>query len=214
MERFLMTVRLEHLWWSAAKSGVMMFALGMLVTLTSCDRQADPTARPPQTPSMARTAPSSSGKTLEPVLLSDVKKIIAQAKADQKILVIDFWATWCLPCVEMFPQLHEKLPAISPRVRVVTVTLDAPGKYEARAVDFLREHDALENAYRIGGSAPDWEALIAGLGKQWQDLQVPAILVYNEQGELVDEFINERAKPELIIARVKEMADLAQAPSR
>jgi thiol:disulfide interchange protein len=194
----------------------MMLALGVLLTLTSCDRPPD-SAAPPTRAQSATTTQQSASKTLEPVLLSDVKKIIAQAKDDQKILVIDFWATWCLPCVEMFPQLHEKLPAISPRVRVVTVTLDAPGKYEARAVDFLRKHDALENAYRIGGSATDWEALIAGLGKQWHDLQVPAILVYNEQGELVDEFINERARPELIIARVKklvELADLAQSPSR
>ena len=149
-------------------------------------------------------------KTLPPVLLADVKKIIAQAKADDQILVIDFWATWCLPCVQMFPELHEKLPALSDKVRMVTITLDSPGKYEALAVDFLRKHDAMHDAYRIGGEADDWNEMIAGLGKQWQDLNVPAILVYNNDGELWDEFINKRAKPDLILSRVEELVKAHQ----
>lgn len=179
----------------------------VLFLVAGCDQQAER-----ETPAAAETRVAFKGKekTLPPVLLADVQKIIAQAKTDNKILVIDFWATWCIPCVQMFPELHEKLPAMGDNVRVVTITLDSPGKYEAKAVDFLRKHDAMHDAYRIGGEAEQWNEMIAGLGKEWQDMNVPAILVYNTQGELWDEFINERAKPELILSRVEELVKNSQ----
>lgn len=193
-------------------TAVTLLVAGVL--LAGCEQQPQEAQAPASTANKVSSAtaavPTEQAKTLPPVLLADVQKIIAQAKADDKILVIDFWATWCLPCVQMFPELHEKLPALSDRVRVVTITLDSPGKYEALAVDFLRKHDAMAGAYRIGGEAEQWNEMIAGLGKQWQDLVVPAILIYSPEGVLWDEFINERAKPELILSRVQELVQTSQ----
>lgn len=171
----------------------------------ACDRQPSD-GTPPASETTAAAASDTASKTLPPVLLADVRKIIADAAANDQILVLDFWATWCIPCVQMFPELHEKLPQISKKVKVVTITLDSPGKYEALAVDFLRKHDAMKDAYRIGGEAEQWDELVAGLGKKWQDLNVPAILVYNQKGELWDEFVDERAKATLILERVRELA--------
>lgn len=181
--------------------------MAVVFTLTACDRQ--PSDAPQQEAQTSQDV-TQGEKTLPPVLLADVKKIIADASANDQILVLDFWATWCIPCVQMFPQLHAELPKVSPKVKVVTITLDSPGKYEALAVDFLRKHDAMHDAYRIGGQAPQWDELVGGLGKQWQDLQVPAILVYNQQGQLWDEFIDARAKPDIILARVRELAQASQ----
>ena len=38
--------------------------------------------------------------------LGGLKALVAKAKADHEVLM-DFWATWCRPCVEMFTPLHE-----------------------------------------------------------------------------------------------------------
>ncbi len=48
------------------------------------------------------------------------------AQSRGKIVVIDFWATWCKPCVEALPRL-ERL-ARDPDVEVIAINLDAPGR--------------------------------------------------------------------------------------
>ncbi|HET7505357.1 MAG TPA: TlpA disulfide reductase family protein, partial [Kofleriaceae bacterium] len=42
-----------------------------------------------------------------------------------KITVIDFWATWCGPCLASMPRL-EKLARSHPDVAVITINLDDP----------------------------------------------------------------------------------------
>jgi len=44
-----------------------------------------------------------------------------------KIVVIDFWATWCHPCLEALPRL-ERIAARDPDVVVLAINLDEPGR--------------------------------------------------------------------------------------
>jgi peroxiredoxin len=48
-----------------------------------------------------------------------------------KIVVVDFWATWCQPCVRSLPRL-QTLQARHPEVAVITINMDEPA--EARAL--------------------------------------------------------------------------------
>jgi thiol-disulfide isomerase/thioredoxin len=55
------------------------------------------------------------------------------------VTVVDFWATWCMPCLRAMPAL-DRLARTHPDIRVWTVNLDDP--VEARAI-FDREHYTL-----------------------------------------------------------------------
>jgi len=71
------------------------------------------------------------------------------------VVVLDFWATWCAPCLRSFPDLHDLVARYEDRgVFLLVVSLD---KSEARARDYLIEHGyPTENVL--------WESLDAARG--------------------------------------------------
>jgi thiol-disulfide isomerase/thioredoxin len=59
-----------------------------------------------------------------------------------RVLVLDFWATWCTPCARSFPEV-EKLYARyrdDPRVAVIALNTSWRGDTFAMAKDFARDH--------------------------------------------------------------------------
>lgn len=54
---------------------------------------------------------------------------------DGRVLLINFWATWCAPCVEEMPMLAEFQRDHAARVTVTGIAVDDPG----RAREFARE---------------------------------------------------------------------------
>ena len=77
-----------------------------------------------------------------------------------KILVVNFWATWCAPCREEIPdfvRLQEELS--SKDVQFVGIAADQADKVVSFASEFkinyptlIANHDALELAKRVGNS--------------------------------------------------------------
>ena len=60
-----------------------------------------------------------------------------------KVVLLDFWATWCPPCVQMLPILHDLHKEWGPRgVEFVGVDSDGPQSTVEEVRDFLVEHPA------------------------------------------------------------------------
>jgi thiol-disulfide isomerase/thioredoxin len=136
--------------------------------------------------------------------LDGLRTLIAQSADKKEVLVIDFWATWCAPCVDLFPALHEGVDKLGKGVRLTSVTLDTPGELEGAALKFLDKHHATQDAYLLDPDADKRLAVVDGLGKRWNNLVVPAILVYGRDGQLAYEFF-ERDKVDEMLAKIAQL---------
>jgi thiol-disulfide isomerase/thioredoxin len=56
----------------------------------------------------------------------------ASLRSDSRLIMINYWATWCLPCLEEMPELAEFRNEYQDVVEVYAVNYDNPGEEELR----------------------------------------------------------------------------------
>ncbi|PWD98612.1 TlpA disulfide reductase family protein [Marinilabilia rubra] len=98
-------------------------------------------------------------------------------KSNDTTYVINFWATWCKPCVEEMPGFLEAATAMkSEKVRFIFVSLDFPGQIDARLKPFVKKHDMADMVILLDD--PDSNSWIEKVHPQWSGA-IPATLIYN-----------------------------------
>ncbi len=61
-------------------------------------------------------------------------------KKDDKTYVINFWATWCAPCVKELPYFEKlKTEYADKNVEVLLVSLDFPKQVEKKLIPFINK---------------------------------------------------------------------------
>lgn len=71
--------------------------------------------------------------------ITDVEKLIAAS--DSEVLVINFWATFCKPCVAEIPFFIQITNShAKDDVKLFLVSVDLPAYYPAKIVNFAKEH--------------------------------------------------------------------------
>jgi thiol-disulfide isomerase/thioredoxin len=101
---------------------------------------------------------------------------------DSKPLVINFWATWCVPCREEFPDLVKIEAEYKGKIDLVTVSLDEVADLDTEVMQFLTSMKASMPAYLL--DTPDADAAISEVSKNWAG-NLPLTLVKAGDGTLV-----------------------------
>lgn len=112
------------------------------------------------------------------VKIPDLKAAIA--KHQGKIVVVDFWATFCIPCRKEFPNLVKLHNEQSSNVACISVTVDDPDETE-KALKFLKQQKAEFANYLLDEKAEVYQ-------KEFGFAAVPCVLVYGKDGKLVKKF--------------------------
>ena len=91
--------------------------------------------------------------------------------------VINFWATWCKPCVEELPyfeDLHDQFKG--EKLKVILVSLDFPRDFEKKLIPFVQEHQLKSDVVLLTDG--DYNAWIDKVNPEWGGA-IPVTLVYN-----------------------------------
>ncbi len=116
-----------------------------------------------------------------PLNTEDLKGLLAKEK--NKPLLVNFWATWCDPCRDEFPDLVKIDVEYRPKsLDFVTVSLDDKADVKTAVPQFLAKMKATMPAYWLSASDP--EPAINAVDPKWQG-DLPATFLYNEQGEVI-----------------------------
>lgn len=98
-----------------------------------------------------------------------------------KVVVLNFWATWCPPCVQEMPSLTRLHESLGPRgVTVVTVSVDEDEQALRR---FVANHGVRVPVLRDPGRT---------VSNRYQTYKYPETYILDRQGRLVEKVIGER----------------------
>lgn len=92
--------------------------------------------------------------------------------------VVNFWATWCVPCVAELPHfeaLNEKYK--DNKVKVLLVSLDMDKKIESQLIPFIKKRQLKSEVVILRD--PDADSWISQIDSSWTGA-IPATLIYNK----------------------------------
>lgn len=115
-----------------------MMVIGMLVAFTGCSSEEQSSGE--QGMSQTSADEAAIAEIIESASFTDLDGNEVSVEDYQgKVLLIDFWETWCGPCLQVFPAMQDLREEFPDRFDVLAVTLGlSEGPDEAKA--FREEH--------------------------------------------------------------------------
>ncbi len=159
-----------------------LFPLLLAAALAACTAEAP---APPADTTAAEVrdvpaAPDTAALELREATADEILAHFQQHPA--RLHLVNFWATWCLPCVQEFPELVRVAGDYRAKgVAMTFVSADFPENGDA-ARAFLQDHGVAGVQFIKGGT--DDDAFIAAFDPGWMG-ELPTTFIYDAAGRRV-----------------------------
>jgi thiol-disulfide isomerase/thioredoxin len=113
------------------------------------------------------------------------------------VYVVNFWATWCVPCVKELPEF-EKINEVysDQKVKVLLVSLDNPRHMDTRVMPFIEKHDLRSEIVLLDD--PGSNRWIPMVDQSWSG-SIPATIVFTKDSRSFYEQVFTYAELETIV---------------
>jgi thiol-disulfide isomerase/thioredoxin len=127
--------------------------------------------------------------------LEGFKQLIHPATKSPRPLLVNFWATWCDPCRDEFPDLVQIDKDYRGKgLDFIAISLDDLPDIKKAVPDFLQQMHATMPAYLLNVSDP--EPAITSVDPGWTGA-LPATFLYDADGKVVFKHFGRVQTPEL-----------------
>lgn len=152
--------------------------LTLLLALAACGVQG---GAPPTPAPVDSAAPAVPAPKVDLVSAADLATLLKSAEG--KVVVLNFWATWCPPCVEEMPALADYFrESRQADVAFLSLSADDPATVDQTVQKFQREHKLPFDVHVLSERDPD--ALAGVLGGEISGA-LPTTLVFDRTGKRV-----------------------------
>ncbi len=162
---------------------IRFFVFGTIALLLSCQDGHQPnlakadtsSAAPPSPAPVVEKTPDEASDLQIPKYSFDEFEPLLYRNNDTTYIV-NFWATWCKPCVAELPyfeKLHDDFN--NHKVKVLLVSLDFPKHIETKLIPFIRQRNLQPEVVVL--DAPDPNSWIDRVSPEWSGA-IPATVIY------------------------------------
>ncbi len=127
---------------------------------------------------------------------------ILSRNSNDTTYVINFWATWCSPCVkeiDFFEEVHSSFQ--DSKVKVILVSLDFPNQVERRLIPFLEDKEITAQVMLM--TDLDYNSWIERVDKSWSGA-IPATLIFNRERRV---FLEQELTRDELFENVNQILD-------
>ncbi len=168
-----------------ALGSVVVFVCILLLTFSA--------AAQGKTPRRPRSTPVEKSTEATAINAEEMQRLLK--RDGNRPLLVNYWATWCIPCRAEFPDLVKIDKDFRPKgLDFIAISLDDMADLKTEVPKFLRQMKATMPVYIL--NVPDPDPAITSVDPEWGGV-LPATFLFNNKGEVVYKHFGPIKTPEL-----------------
>jgi thiol-disulfide isomerase/thioredoxin len=122
------------------------------------------------------------------------------ARGSDTIFVVNFWATWCVPCIQELPNFEKlSIEHVNEKLKVLLISVDFKSQIQSSVIPFIKRNGIQNEVFLL--NEPDPQVYINRIDSSWSG-SIPATIILKEQKQV---FFEKEFTYEELLTEYKKM---------